>query len=48
MKASDEMILTDDGMVTDVSPVAPRKALAPMFVTIGRIIYDASVLPIGY
>ena len=43
-----EMVRTDDGMVTDVSPVARSNADIPMFVAVGRMIYDASVLPIGY
>ena len=40
--ASDPMLLTDDGIVMDVKPVIPWKALAPMLATDVGIVMDVT------
>ena len=43
-KALDPMLLTADGIVTDVKPLIPWKALAPMLVTDDGMVMDVTVV----
>ncbi len=44
IKASDPILVTADGIVTDVSPLIPWKAFAPMLVIDDGIVIDVSPL----
>ena len=43
LKTDTSMLVTDLGMLMEVSPMQPSKALFPMFVTLSGILMDVSL-----